>query len=80
MVTGETAQGVQQIARAAEDLNRLTESLQSLVARFNLDGEGNSQQARSHVNQQLPKAKFITPKSNVAVRANGKLVRRGEEV
>ncbi len=35
-VTGETASGTQQIARAAEDLNGLTENLQRLVERFKL--------------------------------------------
>ncbi|KAF0151593.1 MAG: methyl-accepting chemotaxis protein [Ignavibacteria bacterium] len=35
-VTHESAQGVQQIAVAAEDLNRLTNNLQELVARFKI--------------------------------------------
>ncbi len=35
-VTHESAQGVQQIAVAAEDLNRLTTNLQELVARFKI--------------------------------------------
>ena len=38
-VTQEAAQGVQQIAIAAEDLNRLTNSLQSLISKFKLNKE-----------------------------------------
>lgn len=38
-VTHEAAQGVQQIAIAAEDLNRLTENLQNLVSKFKLGSE-----------------------------------------
>jgi methyl-accepting chemotaxis protein len=38
-VSGESAVGTQQIARAAEDLNRLTENLQQLIARFTLAAE-----------------------------------------
>ncbi|MFA7421585.1 MAG: methyl-accepting chemotaxis protein [Melioribacteraceae bacterium] len=41
-VTHESAQGVQQIAVAAEDLNRLTNNLQELVARFKIMNDGNS--------------------------------------
>ncbi|MGA9120978.1 MAG: methyl-accepting chemotaxis protein, partial [Bacteroidota bacterium] len=67
-VTGETALGVQQIARAAEDLNRLTENLQSLVGKFNLGGEGHSAAGGA------TKASMHIAKSKVAVRANGKLV------
>ncbi|MDP3683113.1 MAG: hypothetical protein Q8S01_04200, partial [Ignavibacteria bacterium] len=36
-VTQESAAGVQQIARAAEDLNRLTVNLQELTSRFKID-------------------------------------------
>jgi methyl-accepting chemotaxis protein len=39
-VTGETAQATQQIAKTAEDLNRLTENLQHIVDRFRLENEG----------------------------------------
>jgi methyl-accepting chemotaxis protein len=38
-VTRETATGIQQIAHTAEDLNRLTEGLQTLIARFKLSSE-----------------------------------------
>ncbi|MBA4252253.1 MAG: hypothetical protein C0442_11100 [Chlorobiaceae bacterium] len=51
-VTHETAQGLQQIAKAAEDLNRLTVNLQDLVARFKIDAnvpEKNYEKNRYHV-------------------------------
>ncbi len=38
-VARETATGIQQIARTAEDLNRLTENLQELIGQFRLRGE-----------------------------------------
>jgi methyl-accepting chemotaxis protein len=37
-VTAESASGTQQIARAAEDLNRLTQNLQDLLTQFTLSG------------------------------------------
>jgi len=61
-VTNESAMGVQQIAQAADDLNRLTENLQHLVGRFKVKGE------KAHT----------TPRSNVGVRPNGKLVLQKE--
>lgn len=70
-VTGETAQGTQQIARAAEDLNRLTEELQGLVAKFTLAEDGKSVASRGSAKQ---KPSYQTPKSRVAVRANGSFV------
>ena len=39
-VTGETAQGTQQIAHAAEDLNRLMENLRGLIGGFTVRGTG----------------------------------------
>ena len=36
-VTQQSAAGIQQIARSSEDLNRLTNNLQSLIARFKID-------------------------------------------
>jgi len=39
-VTHESAEGVQQIAGAAEDLNRLTVNLQQLTSQFKIDGAG----------------------------------------
>ncbi len=46
-VTHESAQGVQQIAVAAEDLNRLTNNLQELVTRFKIMNDGNSLMRRN---------------------------------
>ncbi len=67
-VTNESAAGVQQIARAAEDLNRLTINLQELVSRFKI-GESSSDKTNGSVNYNTSKTK-----SSVAVRSNGKLV------
>ncbi len=36
-VTEQSSAGIQQVARAAEDLNRLTENLQNLITKFKLD-------------------------------------------
>jgi methyl-accepting chemotaxis protein len=38
-VTNESSAGIQQVARAAEDLNRLTEGLQNIINNFKLDEE-----------------------------------------
>jgi methyl-accepting chemotaxis protein len=38
-VTQQSEAGIQQIARSSEDLNRLTNNLQSLIARFKIDGK-----------------------------------------
>ena len=70
-VTGETAMGEQQIARAAEDLNRLTEHLQELTSKFRLsvsDGQAHAGAAAPGIE-----------KSGTAVRANGKLVPHGKK-
>ncbi len=40
-VTNESASGIQQIARASEDLSRLTVNLQELISRFKLDNKSN---------------------------------------
>ena len=48
IVAQESAQGVEQIARASEDLNRLTESLQNLVNNFKLDNSSNQQYLKKH--------------------------------
>ncbi|MGA9120475.1 MAG: methyl-accepting chemotaxis protein [Bacteroidota bacterium] len=63
-VTNETAQGTQQIARAAEDLNRLTESLQQFVNRFKLS-DGHSESMRGTSTQ--------SGASSTVVRENGSL-------
>jgi methyl-accepting chemotaxis protein len=44
-VTQETAKGTEQVARAAEDLNRLTANLQSLIGSFTLSAEEPTRQA-----------------------------------
>ncbi len=61
-ITQETAQGTHQIARAAEDLNKLTLHLQDLVSRFKL---GAAQAAAVE-----------SQRSKYAVRPNGKIVPR----
>ncbi|HUI11280.1 MAG TPA: methyl-accepting chemotaxis protein [Bacteroidota bacterium] len=65
-VTAETASGEQQIARAAEDLNRLTENLQRLTSRFRLPGTAGAPRAHEPAH-----AEGI---SALAVRSNGKIV------
>lgn len=68
-VTGETASGTQQIARAAEDLNRLTEGLQEKINRF----RGSEKDPRSGMPSRLHRA-VGTPRSRSALRANFDLV------
>lgn len=64
-VTGESSAGVQQIARAAEDLNRLTLSLQELISKFKLENK--------HTDKNKNALQYET-KSKLAVRSNGKIV------
>jgi len=66
-VTHESAIGVQQIARAAEDLNQLTVRLQELTSRFKVDSMLLS---KSTIGMQQKNRK-----SNTAVRSNGALVK-----
>jgi methyl-accepting chemotaxis protein len=56
-VTHESAAGVQQIARAAEDLSRLTINLQELVSKFKIDSHAASTSDRS--NQQISQTKIV---------------------
>jgi methyl-accepting chemotaxis protein len=56
-VAHESAAGVQQIARAAEDLSRLTINLQELVLKFKIDSHASSTSDRS--NQQVSQTKII---------------------
>ncbi len=63
-VTHESAAGVQQIARAAEDLNRLTVNLQELTSLFTIDRVDAKRTNKSHA------------KSEFAVRSSGILVHR----
>jgi methyl-accepting chemotaxis protein len=64
-VINESASGTQQIARSAEDLNRLTANLQKLVEKFKLSHEEAAQPAPRRQNVE---------KSSIAVRSNGVLV------
>ncbi|HVN47706.1 MAG TPA: methyl-accepting chemotaxis protein, partial [Bacteroidota bacterium] len=68
-VTNQTATGTQQIAHAAEDLNRLTENLTQIVGRFKLSNSG-----QSYVQKPASTSSPEKKKSQLAVRANGKLV------
>ncbi len=73
-VTSQTAAGTEQIARAAEDLSRLTENLQGLVSRFKLTRDAVSGNGgKGH----HPKGN--DDRADIAVRANGKLVKRSTE-
>ncbi len=47
-VSSESANGISQIARAADDLNRLTESLQKLADKFKVDQKDNSRINLAH--------------------------------
>lgn len=48
LVMHETAQGVQQIAQAAEGLNRLTESLENLIRQFKVNEKHHLQSSRNY--------------------------------
>jgi methyl-accepting chemotaxis protein len=78
-VTNQSAMGTQQIARAADDLNRQTENLLSLVGRFKLSGEGVAHstivQKTSTTSSKL-QSKSPASKAKLAVRANGSIVRQ----
>jgi methyl-accepting chemotaxis protein len=63
-VTRETSAGINQIAHAAEDLNKLTVNLQDLISRFKIDQKSIS--------------KYNVEQGRLAVRANGKLISRHE--
>jgi len=72
-VTGQTASGTQQMARAAEDLNQLTENLQTLISKFKLsNGEEMHAIEQHHID--LKRKQPSAEKSAVAVRQNGHLV------
>jgi len=59
-VTNESATGIQQIARASEDLNRLTINLQELISRFKIGNSSNQFVGSSY--------------SQLAVHSSGKLI------
>jgi methyl-accepting chemotaxis protein len=65
-VTHESANGVQQIARASEDLNRLTIGLQEMIDKFKVEEIEGPKPAERKVGE---------PKGNYAVRSNGKIVK-----
>ncbi|MDP2301664.1 MAG: methyl-accepting chemotaxis protein [Ignavibacteria bacterium] len=48
-VTNETTSGLQQIATAAEDLNKLTNNLQEMVGRFVINNQSKSQSKRTNL-------------------------------
>lgn len=64
-VTRESAAGVQQIAHASEDLNRLTVNLQELISRFKIGDRTDNHSKRTHT---------TVNKSQLAVRSNGRIV------
>jgi len=66
-VTQESASGVQQIAHAAEDLNRLTVNLQDLVSRFNVE---------EHTSSSLKVIQQVSSKSNRIEGSNFKIKNR----
>ncbi len=63
-VTRETSAGIQQIARAAEDLSRLTVNLQEMVSRFKIDARSNNHNRSINEDE----------KSQFAIRSNGKII------
>ena len=65
-VTKESADGVQQIARSAEDLSRLTVNLQELIARFKFDN------ASDHKNN----SNIISLKNNSGTKKNNLFLNR----
>jgi methyl-accepting chemotaxis protein len=73
LVTGETAAGTQQIAKAAGNLNHLTGTLQEILAKFSLPEAGPGPDARAFVPSIEGRAVLA---SETAVRENGSLVRR----
>jgi hypothetical protein len=78
-VTNESATGTQQIARAADDLNRLTVNLQNLITKFKLTGGASAQQSAGHAgvkgaDTSLKAKKQTQPQARIAVRENGALV------
>ena len=72
IVTAETANGIQQIAHAAEDLNGLTKSLQELVAKFKLQSETQSTATKPRVRKD--RYQFEGPRSTQSVREKAAIV------
>lgn len=64
-VTNESAAGVQEIARASEDLSRLTINLQELISKFKIDDRMDNHSIQTHA---------AVNKNQLAVRSNGRIV------
>ena len=85
-VTRETATGIQQIAKTAEDVNKLTETLQRHIGRFKISfdreqiagkqiqSSGTREELKYQTFGQGPGAKKGEENSRLAVRENGRLV------
>lgn len=69
-VTHENANGIQQIAHASEDLNKLTLNLQGLISKFKIE-----EQEGSSVDENNSEGL----KGNYVVRSNGKIVRSNSD-
>jgi methyl-accepting chemotaxis protein len=65
-VTQESAAGISEIAKASEDLNRLTVNLQELISRFKVDNNTSSHQKGNQ---------SYGSRSDYAVRSNGVIVK-----
>jgi methyl-accepting chemotaxis protein len=65
-VTQESAAGISQIAKASEDLNRLTINLQELISKFKIRNDVNTQQNRNQSSD---------ARSKYAVRSNGIIIK-----
>ena len=57
-MTYQSANGVQQISLAAEDLNRLTENLQRIIEQFKIDNFTPQTEYRAGVSQQNEKVLY----------------------
>jgi methyl-accepting chemotaxis protein len=61
MVSSESANGISQIAGAADDLNKLTTNLQTLIAKFKLNSSGNSDESSNSLKGYHLSAKTKNP-------------------
>lgn len=73
-VTGETAHATKQITNAAEDLNRMTQTLQDLVGKFKLSGDDRVVNAHVPTPRKFSITKPHLPKSMLSVRPNGEVI------
>jgi len=58
-VTQQSAAGIQEIARASEDLNRLTDNLQTLISRFKIDGNSDINSSLGFDHKTRKKRQFV---------------------